>query len=456
MATLSLRTVTDPDRYRAILLHLWESHRISNFDLIIGLNITAGRSFNDIFLYPMAPVINAVNAAPISPDKFAAAVSRMLFQVGYVPGDASERLSYDAILASAANLGCIIPHVYFSFPSFPPDTHLRIYSARRAFEIESDAVLAWASSAFHVTLPPRYPPARRTTGTLQCSITEKPVAAADFIGRSIDYFFVFGTDATLEIFALSVHPIPGVLTLRTFPRPIAGLTLFCPLSSMLLAIDVNGGLVYRISCRSRSDRLYHSSRITHIAAMGSMAVFVVDGTLLAVSHGSVFPTKRRTITSETSPIVALCASAPFGVAAYATAAGKLAIVSVRSARVLAAAEFPGERVRRLIVTDGWGFVIVQTDRRICAFSLSGLPLGGVDFPGEIAHWDAFSHRGADFVVLLDGEMCLHVFEAFAPETIKRVVKAKTPVVAMRACTGPDVLVVVTADGKAILLPLPTV
>jgi hypothetical protein len=253
---------------------------------------------------------------------------------------------------------------------------------------------------------------------------------------------------------MATAPFPAAVNVRAFARALPGVSLFCGLTSVIIAVDP-GGVVYRVSDRYQSDRFYHSCPITHIAAMGNVAVFVVDGTVVAASGAHEFPGKRRTIAAEADRIVALAASARFAVAAYATDAGRVVAVSVRTRRVLGEWALR-DAVEKLLVTDAWGFVLAKTERRICVLSIAGVEIGSVEFGGKIAHWTAFGDGGADVVALLDADMQLFVFEAFRPETLRCVTKLKKEIVAMAASKASDVLAMIAADGRAVLLPLPLV
>jgi hypothetical protein len=226
------------------------------------------------------------------------------------------------------------------------------------------------------------------------------------------------------------------------------------LRSLLLLIDVPRGVAYRVFNRGLADRVQHSCFITHVAPMGRFVIYVIGGMLVTVSPGSAFPRKRRTIAAETEAISAVCASSAFSVVAYATDAGRLAIVSVRTRKLVGRPAFLGERAERLLVTENWGFVIAMTRRRLYTFSLTGLAIGNLEFKGEIIAWTSFVARGADFVLMVDKRMKLYCFEAFRLETLRRIEMAPEGVVAMSASRLKGTLMFVTADGRVIVRPLP--
>jgi hypothetical protein len=149
--------------------------------------------------------------------------------------------------------------------------------------------------------------------------------------------------------------------------------------------------------------------------------------------------------------VAVCANEGFGVAAYATECGRLAIVAIADGRLLGEAE-TGEMVNRLIVTAAWGFVLAEADLQIRTFALSGVELASMRFGRTVVHWAAFEANGADFVAVLDGRGQIQVFDAVRPETLRVLAGSHGGIVAMRGCG--DGLVVVTADGKVRVVPLP--
>jgi hypothetical protein len=189
--------------------------------------------------------------------------------------------------------------------------------------------------------------------------------------------------------------------------------------------------------------------------MGGAVVFAERGGVVAVAPAAAFPRGARVVVAEAEPIAELCASEGFAVIAYATEGGRIAVVSARSGRVLASALAAGGRVQGICVTDAWGFVVAKTEQRIAVWSLSGIPIGAAECAVDMRHWSAYEEQGADVIAMLDSDRQLWIFEAFRPEGIRRVMKIRQDVVAMRASTAKGVIAFITRDGKVLVVPLPS-
>jgi hypothetical protein len=125
--------------------------------------------------------------------------------------------------------------------------------------------------------------------------------------------------------------------------------------------------------------------------------------------------------------------------------------------VLATINCAGERWQRLLITDGWGFIVAKGESTIRVLSPTGVEIASTNSVVEIAQWTSFARRGADIVAVMDRSGGLRVFEAINPEAINNSPKhsiGRREVLAMRASVARDAIVLLTRDGKAVLLPLP--
>jgi len=96
----------------------------------------------------------------------------------------------------------------------------------------------------------------------------------------------------------------------------------------------------------------------------------------------------------------------------------------------------------------------KTDKHIRTYSMTGALLGMADFAGIVLSWASYTVGGADVVLMLDAEMALMAFEAFRAHKLTPVTRLRRAVVAMTTSRQAGAAVLVTADGKVILLPLP--
>jgi hypothetical protein len=426
------------DSNSSSLIGLWQSGEVANFDLILGLNLLSGRSFNDPFRYPIFPVVYAglflSDARSVSPKLLASAVPRWLAE-----GGASN--FKELVVGAAAEIGVIIPEFYFRFV----DSHkVDIYEGRKALDCCFDGLFhEWIRSTFQVDLP-ALEKVSKIEKFASCKITSRQILIAQFLDD--DHFFVIYEDSTLCVFGLGAQ---SVAKLQSFGRQ---LTLnkggfFIGLEAMILIVGSH--TAYRIS--DKSEMVYHSAAITHMAPMGNSVVYVLDSSLIVVSAGRDFPFRRTTLVAEAEKVVLIETNSAFRVVVYTTASQKMLIVSMGDSVLLGTCTFEDETIEKVLVTNCWGFVICKTERQIVCFSLNGLLLQRADFEKGVLFWAATSVDGVDFVIGLDTEMNWFSFEAFYPGKVRWPRKESREILAMRPVR--DSIVLITKDGNASLVPL---
>jgi hypothetical protein len=443
IASHSLQIHTNPQLFQTEVLHLWASNRLISFDLILALNILTGRSFNDPSFYPIMPLVREnYPLLSINPNAVFAIVS------SWLPLLDKTILSYETLFLQ--DFGYIIPQAYFAFSAFPSESHRQIYYNRCAFECDSrlaDPLRTWITQMFRVRMPIRHT-RPRNFASISLSLPHHEVAVAGFSDRSIETFFICTPNGVIESFTLTIGLQSSIASDMSLMTSLPNSSAFCVWDSHFLIVDVG---LFQIP---PSKPMNHSCRIVRIAPMGDEVVYVIDGNLIAISNGRRFPGGRRIIVCETDFIEEICTNVRFGVIVYATKRGKIGIVSVQTRRMLGMVEDVGETVQKLLVTNGWGFLIVKTENRIQTFSLSGVGFSSLDFMRRIVHWTAFTSRGVDVVVIMDESLQLCMFEAFRLETMESMGRMQKTVVAMGAGSIWDVLILITADGKVRLRPLP--
>jgi hypothetical protein len=456
--SFGMKVLTDINSTKSDLLQLWANLRISNFDLILALNIMTGRSLNDVFSYPVVPIVfgrELLAGVQVEHEKFAASVTRWLLQMNLLCQDRTSSIVYEELVRGGAEDGVMIPQIYFSFGSFDAGTRSEVYESRKSLEGHDEQLRSWVSAQFHVDLPPRVVGQKSNGDVLQCGVSQSQIQIAQFFGLGADNFLILSEHNELEIFALSTN---AIIKLRTFDEPLelSENFFFCALHSIILIVDVTKCICRRVSHRFQSDRFWQSCLVTHMVPFGKSVVFVIDGTLVAVAGGTDFPHNRRTVASESERITHIQANVNLSFVAYVTESRKMQIVSVNDGVVIGGAEFQGELVEKLLITEYWGFVICKTKRNVYTYSMNGLLLNKGIFENGVLNWVSYTAEGVDHVILLDTEMMLLRFEAFYCDKIKKMSKMKKEILAMRVNRQKDTLLLITADGKAMLFPIPNV
>ena len=466
--TCPLKLVTSTKDGNAKVMKLWSESKITNMDLILGLNFMAGRSFNDIYFYPIAPIINNDKFCStfnlVDNKKYITTVSRWLLTLNLVRNNSlpnAEFLPQNELTLAINGPGCVPPQLYFSFYSFDSSLHGDIYRARRSMDTipeVSKKIHAWVETQFGVSLPAKESLLKKTDVTLQSVIRhDRVVVNASFFSNSTDMFFAQFDDDMIEIYNLNLASvIPTLTVIRKFTGPFVfdDRLSYCALRNKLLLFDWKNCLTYRINDRTRSEKVISSIPTTAVAPLGDYIVFVVDRNLICISPGDRFPLTRRTICAESEQVLLLQTSLTFQVVVYVTEHQEMKIVSIFSSRVIGSLTFTGEQVTKILITDNLGFVVVKTDKHLYTCSTNGSILSSIDFQVPVHYWVALTVKGVDFVIIIDGDNNLMFCEAFHLNSMKQINRLKKTIIAMKPSHQKDTLVMVSSDSKVIMLPLP--
>jgi hypothetical protein len=227
-------------------------------------------------------------------------------------------------------------------------------------------------------------------------------------------------------------------------------SLFTAYSGGLIAVDTVHSLIYHVK-----DRTIIRNSFPWIQQIASCSQTVI----VADHNGQIFRMRRNEfpsadlVTSITHEyICALAVSHKFQTIAIGTFDGCIALSSLADGSLRRSFD-AGEAPRRIVITDGWGFIIVDTGYTFSLFSINGRPIRHVKIGcsvTEIITWTC--ERGCDFVAIATENKQVHVFEAFYLRVDESIYNAPDKVMAMRYIVRSRALALVTASGDVILLP----
>jgi hypothetical protein len=113
----------------------------------------------------------------------------------------------------------------------------------------------------------------------------------------------------------------------------------------------------------------------------------------------------------------------------------------------------GDPPKRIIVTEGWGFVFVEAANALWLFSVNGRLLKKVEIEWELkcaVTWKC--EKECDFVAIADRGGTVRIFEAFFMNVDELIWEGKGRVVAMAYSLPVCVVIVVMENGDIIAIP----
>lgn len=417
-------------------LQRWESGLMSNFEFIIKCNLYSGRSFNDMTLYPIFPLLIDDPAHPkqskVNSPKAFDSVDK------YLRSDAIQIL-----------------------PSWAQNKTEVVYKNRKKLEQPSVSkqVHEWINNFWgassgnrsHYTLFTHAVNARRV-GLLEqpskcqfeLSIEPNTIFACSQISR--EQMMIITSDGSIFNLDMNFGPQMEVNKGNT-------------ISTISIQKD------HRFMMSS-NPVLYGYSRINHSFTLirngqviSTVPLYTESSLMVATWYSLVYCSDSCTIKSistsgeevlchSISPIVALEVSELFKLIVFATIDGNMHIHNLRNGKE----EFVinvKEEIRRIIVTKIWGFIIAATDTRLMTFTCNGELIKEVPLDEEIIMWDTFvTVADFDYVVYVLKDHKIGFFEAYNPNMANQIYECPEGIIKIMFDKETGTFIFVT-DGRSI-------
>jgi hypothetical protein len=142
----------------------------------------------------------------------------------------------------------------------------------------------------------------------------------------------------------------------------------------------------------------------------------------------------------------------FSIVAVGTRDGKVLVHSIQGGSFIFSHDI-SKVPERIVITHGWGFVLVEADKTLFLFSINGRLIRKTEIDFSIAHvvtWKC--ERGCDFFAIADTKGCIRICEAFYLNLDNVIFTAKSSVVLMSYILYSRALAVLTYQGEMILVP----
>jgi hypothetical protein len=237
-----------------------------------------------------------------------------------------------------------------------------------------------------------------------------------------------------------------VNSLGTVPRiwSLAGLADgFAAVSASLLQI------VHEHGAKSES---VHCEEIGFVAGSGkAVALCGRSGQIyFGKTNRENRPKLACTITNDY--VCCLAVSSGFGIVAAGTRDGRV-VVSLSTTGAFLFACDVGSEPKRIVITDGWGFIVVEAGKSLFLFSVNGRVIRKMDIEFRIQQMTAWTcERGMDFMAIADRAGNIRVFEVFFMKINEIVYRETRPIVAMAFNLGNRSLIIVTEGGEIVFIP----
>jgi hypothetical protein len=477
----------------------WLEWGMTNFEYLLRLNIFASRTFRDPSSYPIFPWIlkNFDNFDPADPTIFRdfaspiscesplpsdeRSVAYWLIRLPpftYLSSEGSSVFTnFAESLEFLQNSGLnweLVPEFFCQPESLGPVGELQIsplvlpywcqgsmdfvYLHRKLLESDhvSSQLHKWIELVFDLFDGPHEPrPARPQHRTIKQGFSvclDRPgivFCSLVWIEEELKYVCIL-RDGSVLLLLVQYHA-----SLRTASIGQLGNGSIVGFAKFPAGVFVTGQKNYHIRANGIDDVGKSPEEIELLAASENQIVF-------CGRNGGVWHANLRDLgcSEAIAPIfyekpVTMAVSCGFDLLVVGTMEGNVLMHSLHSGLFRTRNHLDGEIPVRILITEGWGFVLVDTKKNIYLFNVNGLKIRVVQPQMEVVAWSTWKDvRGFDFLAVADEKGRVFVSEAFYLSFGEPTTLCRGLVIELAYVNEYIGLSAVTEDGRIYLIPLP--
>jgi hypothetical protein len=132
---------------------------------------------------------------------------------------------------------------------------------------------------------------------------------------------------------------------------------------------------------------------------------------------------------------------------------KLFIYSISGRRFLNSVDLGGKIAEKIIITKGFGFIVVSLVSKLAVYTINGVLISELDIDQTIYRWSQFvNNRGFDFLLVADDSGAISVFEVFNLKHSPAVFHCHTKIGVLGYADVMRGFAVATFDGSGYFVP----
>jgi hypothetical protein len=219
-----------------------------------------------------------------------------------------------------------------------------------------------------------------------------------------------------------------------------------------IAMQKHGELAYHVREKSISKELLDLGQIEFVSGSDKTVA-------MADSNGQIFTWEladvrsRKPICDITNDVITcLAVNRAFGIIAVGTIDRQI-IVSSGVNRAFLFSRDVGAAPTRILVTNGWGFILVEAGGTLTLFNVNGALLRKVSYEFAIEQMVSWTgEMSVDYCAFADSRGMIHIFEVFYMNISESVHRVQGSVLSMSHVAHLRSLVVVTSTGDVVFIP----
>lgn len=251
---------------------------------------------------------------------------------------------------------------------------------------------------------------------------------------------------------LTSHP-QSVMRIPTLVSRYSNDLVVCSLQSAFVVIDNKKRELHYAN--ARSIKVFRDIEIRDVTSLAS------SGHIIAATgiNGEVFGWDERNFSKKldfcsigADYVTTIAISTKFGIIACGLAGGQFCVYSMHTHLLQFMVKMPAEP-SRIIITSGWGFIILESNQELFLFTVTGKLIRRTPLDFVIETWHTFScERGFDYIIIADIHGQIRMSEAFYLEFNEISYQSKARVLDMKYIVPIRGIAIISADGYATLVP----
>jgi hypothetical protein len=320
-------------------------------------------------------------------------------------------------------------------PKFCANEFEFVYFIRSSLESLGNSLHFWTSKIFGVS-EPRVNQAGATSEAISLAIPEFKVG---FFSNSI---FTLMDESNL-IRTVDFHGA------GRYWRLSATIDIFLCLDNYFIVIDLGASkMIYSDGDFFRDVTFDFSIREITVGP-DSIAVWTGEHEIVVMQ----FPAVVARIPLKTHMVRCLCSSLRFDRVVVGTITNQLFIYSISDAKFVEAVDLGGQIAEKLLITKGFGFIVVCFVEKLAAYTINGVAAGEMALEQAVDEWSTFQNQhGFDFLLVADRNGAISVVEVVNLKQTHAVFQCHTRIGVLEYDSVKRRFAVATFDGSGYFVP----
>lgn len=418
LVNLKLPVVRNPKTFVDLITEKWCHYEITNFELVLYVNLITEHTFSDFSYFPIFPLVIQPNQQEILPIEI----------IDYFPNKWPvytremkkiylKEFSVEEFLQTAQQQGICLPAQFFFYTSpFYEQAKLPQWAKtpiefvsihRKAFNDYkvSTQLPMWIEAQFGYSVP--YISAKPS---LEYSTSVQTIQASDISYAGNVTRYIFYAISKTGLLTLFINENEKSIT-RTLQLSLSNNLEIVANNLVIIIFDIDKQKLFKINKDLQYNEYEVVESFTSIILTLDRVYTVIENTVLSYSTIDEFPTTRHEFMHEIDSISKVIASYGYDALMCISIQAKVSRVSLSRQVKVSSFMIPFGDIRNILITEKWGFFVMEIAGEILVFTLFGDLVKRLSIPNPVSMWTTLHDlEGNDYVAFVDEKRVFYIFD----------------------------------------------